>query len=111
MKRNLGRGKKSDIMERKETAVWLGRSMSTHEITMRMVLQLLDVVTIQQQVVQALYEKTQGEIDGGPPLEALEQLEQGLSDDILQRLTEIRGQITPVLQVVDDSCQTLEKML
>lgn len=111
MKRKFGGGQKDDVMERKEAAVWLGRSMSTHEITVRMVLQLLDIVAIQQQVIQALHEKSKVDIDEGPPLEVLDQLDQGLSNDIVQSLSEIREQISPVLQVVDDSCQTLEKML
>ncbi len=33
-----------DVMSRQETVLWLGRAMSTNEVTLRVVLELLDVV-------------------------------------------------------------------
>ena len=40
-----------DVMSRQETAIWLGRAMSTSEVTLRVVLELLDVVAFQQAVI------------------------------------------------------------
>ena len=100
-----------EYMERQEAAVWLGRSMSTHEVSIRVILQLLDAITIQQSVIQALYERIEGVADGGASEEALEQMDVGLSDDLRLRLEEVRNEIDPILKMVDQSCKSLEKML
>ena len=46
-----------DVMSRQETAIWLGRAMSTSEVTLRVVLELLDVVAFQQAVIEQFYEQ------------------------------------------------------
>src|SRR5215470_9634041 len=54
-----------DVMSRQETAIWLGRAMSTSEVTLRVVLELLDVVAFQQAVIKQLYEQGQAvHLDG-----------------------------------------------
>jgi hypothetical protein len=111
MKRKRHKGKEPEGMDRQEVAVWLGRSMSTHEVMLRVVTQLVDIVTLQQQVIQGLYDKSLGYSDGGPPVEALKRLDNGLSEDLMSRLAEISDQISPILGMVDDSCQELEGML
>ena len=50
-------GKPSPIMTRKEVAVWVGRALSSSEVAMRMLLQAVDVITLQQQVIEALHEQ------------------------------------------------------
>jgi hypothetical protein len=98
-------------MERHEAVVWLGRSMSTHEVSMRVILQLLDAITIQQNVIQALYERSAGIEGAQATTEALGQMDLGLTRDLLKRLGEVRDEIKPILSMVDESCRTLEKML
>ena len=100
-----------EYMERQDAVVWLGRSMSTHEVSIRVILQLLDAITIQQSVIQALYDRIEGVSGGDVSAEALEQMDVGLSDDLRLRLEEVRNEIDPILQMVDQSCKTLEKML
>lgn len=100
-----------DYMNRQDAVVWLGRSMSTHEVSIRVILQLLDAIAIQQRVIQALYERSE-DIDGGSAsTEAFEQMEVGLTEDLQRRLEEVRNEINPILQMVDQSCKTLEDML
>jgi hypothetical protein len=100
-----------DYMERQDAVVWLGRSMSTHEVSIRVILQLLDAITIQQSVIQALYERSEGIVGGGESAEAFEQMDVGLTEDLRMRLEEVRNEIDPILQMVDQSCKTLEDML
>lgn len=100
-----------DYMERHEAVIWLGRSMSTHEVSIRMVLQLLDAITIQQRVIQALYEQTQGMTQSASSADALEQMDLGLTSDLSKRLEEVRREFGPILDMVDQSCKTLEGML
>lgn len=100
-----------DYMERHEAVIWLGRSMSTHEVSIRMVLQLLDAITIQQRVIQALYEQTQGMAQSASSADALEQMDLGLTSDLSKRLEEVRREFGPILDMVDQSCKTLEGML
>jgi hypothetical protein len=100
-----------DYMERHEAVIWLGRSMSTHEVSIRMVLQLLDAITLQQRVIQALYEHAQGIAQSEASADALEQMDLGLTSDLSKRLEEVRREFGPILDMVDQSCKTLEGML
>lgn len=98
-------------MGRKETAVWLGRALSTNEVTMRLLLQMADVVSVQGQVIQALHEQVQSR-----PLEASsEQILASMDADlpaVLQgKLAEIHDQLAPILKQVDESCKALEGMI
>jgi hypothetical protein len=98
-------------MGRKEAAVWLGRALSTDELTLRLVLQLLDVMAFQQGVIQDLVEKAGAQSTNGHPTEAMKAMDAGASKRILQELNDLRGQIKPVLEAVEQSCTQLEKML
>ncbi len=112
MKNPLKINPPGNLMSRKETAVWLGRAMSTNEVNLRVTLQLLDVIEFQQRVIQALYEKvapTPG--NGQPPTGALLEVDQGATKGLLDKLTEWRTELDPVLKIVDDACRKLEGML
>jgi hypothetical protein len=111
MKPRFGKSQPGEGMGRQEAAVWLGRSMSTHEVTIRVLLQLLDVVDLQQQVIQALYAHLPHKSDGAPPDEVFKQMDRGLTADLLKRISELRQQVSPILEIVDDSCKTLEKLI
>lgn len=100
-----------EYIERHEAAVWLGRAMSTHEVSIRVIMQLLDAVTIQQNVIQALYEASQGAVSTETSSDALAQMEVGLSHDLLMRVEEVRNELKPILEMVDQSCRTLKNML
>jgi hypothetical protein len=102
------------FMNRKETSLWLGRAMSTSEVTLRSVLQLLSVIAFQQKAIQALYDQLQSgtaEFLTSPPAlrEALAPLNNGASQDILKKLAELEEQLKPVLEIVDQACAQLEK--
>ena len=99
-----------EYIDRHEAAVWLGRAMSTHEVSIRVIMQLLDAVTIQQNVIQALYEASQG-VATEASADAFEQMEVGLSRDLLLRIEEVRHELKPILEMVDQSCGTLKDML
>jgi hypothetical protein len=105
------RGKDSETMARQEVAVWMGRALSSSEVTMRFLLQLADVITLQQQVIQALYEGQSSQTQSAESSEALQEMEQGMSKNLQDRLNEIRDQIQPIIKSLDESCQTLEAML
>src|SRR5690242_17553261 len=45
-----------DSISRQEAVIWLGRAMSTNEITLRVMLELLDVVAFQQAQLKNLTE-------------------------------------------------------
>jgi hypothetical protein len=95
-------------MNRKETSLWLGRAMSTNEVTLRTVQQMLTIIAYQQQVIQALFEKTISENDArqaGPPLS---ELEEGSTEQVLKKIADIQEQLKPVLEAVDQACSTLE---
>jgi hypothetical protein len=111
MRKPTPSGPGEQSMRRQEAAVWLGRAMSTNEVTLRVTLQLLDVITFQQRAIQALYEKSSPVSGNGQPTGVLLELEQDASKGILAKLTEVRDQLTPVLKVVDDACRQLEKMI
>jgi len=68
-----------DVMNRQETAIWLGRSLSTNEVTLRVVLELLDVVAFQQAIIKQLYEQghTVAAHDNGQAFEPSLNIERG----------------------------------
>jgi hypothetical protein len=102
-----------DVMNRQETAIWLGRSLSTNEVTLRVVLELLDVVAFQQAVIKQLYEQghTIAAHHDGQASEPSLNIEPGTSQKIIEKLTQLREELDPVLKTVEDACQRLEKMI
>jgi hypothetical protein len=100
-----------EVMVRQESALWLGRALSSSEVGIRFLLQLVDVIRLQQQVIQALYEQQTGHPISPWTEEALKEMEQGLSKKIQQEMNEIDEQLQPILGSLDESCQTLENML
>lgn len=102
------------FMNRKETSIWLGRAMSTSEVTLRSILQLLSVIAFQQKAIQALYDQLQSGTAGFPPPSLSLQgspadLGDGASQNILKKLAELEEQLKPVLEIVDQACAQLEK--
>ncbi len=69
-----------DIMSRQETVLWLGRALSTNEVTMRVVLELLDVVAFQQAVIKEFYEQSSRAGDNGQIPETSLKIEPGISE-------------------------------
>ncbi len=111
MKRWLGGERPQDTMGREEAAIWLGRAISTHDVTIRVLLQMMDVLSVQQQVLQGLFETNEAGDNGPQPSEALEEMSRGLSEELLNNISELRAQVAPILEMVEESCQTLEKMM
>ena len=102
-----------NVMSRQETAIWLGRALSTNEVTLRVALELLDVVAFQQAIIKQLYEQghTVAAHDNGQPSEPSLSIEPGISQKIVEKLTQLREELDPVLKTVEDACQRLEKMI
>jgi hypothetical protein len=100
-----------DVMSRRETAIWLGRAMSTNEVTLRVVLELLDVVAFQQAIIKEFYEQSHGTQDNGQTSEPSLEIEPGTSQKILEKLTQLREQLDPVLKTVEDACQQFEHII
>ena len=102
-----------DVMSRQETAIWLGRALSTNEVTLRVVLELLDVVAFQQAIIKQLYEQGHAVVahDNGQASEPSLNIEPGTSQKIVEKLTQLREELDPVLKTVEDACQRLEKMI
>ncbi len=102
-----------DVMSRRETALWLGRAMSTNEVTLRVVLELLDVVAFQQALIKEFYEQghTVPVHDNGQGSEPSLNIEPGTSQKIVEKLTQLREELDPVLKTVEDACQRFEKMI
>jgi hypothetical protein len=97
------------FMNRKETSLWLGRAMSTSEVTLRSILQLLSVISYQQKVIQAMYDQLQSDSTAFSVPESLADLTDGASQDILKKLADLEEQLKPVLEVVNQACSQLEK--
>ncbi|HVB72596.1 MAG TPA: hypothetical protein VNE38_03480 [Ktedonobacteraceae bacterium] len=95
---------RQDVMGRQETALWLGRAMSTNEVTLRVVLELLDVVAFQQAVIKEFYEQGQAK---APSLT----IDPDTSYKLVEKLTIWRDELDPVLKTVEDACQQFEKMI
>ena len=111
----MGRKRKVDpnkkMMDQKEIAIWLGRAMSTSEITLRVVNQLLDVMMLQQHMIRVVanrltYPEAESQLE-----EIQEELEGGSPSKIIEQLTSIQNDVKPVLRAVDDSCQKLKEMI
>jgi hypothetical protein len=100
-----------DVMSRQETALWLGRAMSTSEVTLRVVLELLDVVTFQQAIIKQFYEQDQAVYLNGQANEPALHIELGTSQKIVEKLTQLREELDPVLKTVEDACQRFENMI
>jgi len=100
-----------DVMSRQETAIWLGRAMSTGEVTLRVVLELLDVVAFQQAIIKQLYEQGQAAHFDGQTAEPSLNIEPGTSQKIVEKLTQLREELGPVLKAVEEACQRFENMI
>ena len=99
------------VMPRQESALWIGRSLSTNEVLLRTLLQMMDIAQVQQQVIQALHERLPASASNDQPSEAVERMEEGLSRELEAKLAGLREQLEPILSMVDESCQALEEML
>jgi hypothetical protein len=100
---------KNQFMNRKETSLWLGRSMSTSEVAIQTLLKLAPIIAFQQQVLQALVDLQQpGSPDAAQPA-AITEMKTGASQEILKTLSEIDEQLKPIAKAVDQACAQLEK--
>jgi len=108
-KKEQANAQPKDSISRQEAVIWLGRAMSTNEVTLRVVLELLDVVAFQQALLKNLTDQARADDVNGaePPLE----IEPGTAEKILEKLTQLREQVTPTLKVVEDACRQFEGML
>lgn len=100
-----------DVMSRQETALWLGRAMSTSEVTLRIILELLDVVAFQQAIIKQFYEQGQAVHLDGQAAEPSLNIEPGTSQKIVEKLTQLREELDPVLKTVEEACQRFENMI
>lgn len=100
-----------NVMSRQETAVWLGRALSTNEITLRVVLELLDVVAFQQAAIKQLSEQQAASGQQRSGDHATSPDEPDVSQRVVEKLTQWREDLNPVLQAVEDACQQFEEML
>ncbi len=100
-----------DIMSRQETVLWLGRALSTNEVTMRVVLELLDVVAFQQAVIKEFYEQSSRAGDNGQIPETSLKIEPGISEKIVEKLMQLREELGPVLKTVEDACKQFERII
>lgn len=94
----------NEFMGTQQAAIWLGRSLSTHDVMIRVTSQLMDIVAIQQHMITEIQKQV-----GPIQLEDIDIAEH--SENILKELDVIRSKIDPVLKMVDDSCLILEKMV
>ena len=92
------------FMGTQQAAIWLGRSLSTHDVMIRVIIQLMDIITIQQHMITEIQKQV-----APIQLEGIDIAEQ--SEKILEELDEIRGKIDPVLKMVDNSCSVQEKLV
>jgi len=102
-----------DVMRRQETVIWLGRAMSTSEVTLRVVLELLDVVAFQQAIIKQFFEQDHAvpiHNDGQADEPSLT-IEPGTSQKIVEKLTQLREELEPVLKTLEDACQRFENMI
>jgi len=100
-----------DLMSRQETALWLGRAMSTSEVTLRVVLELLDVVAFPQAIIKEFYEQGLAMHLDVQADEPSLNIEPGTSQKIVEKLTQLREELDPVLKTVEDACQRFENMI
>lgn len=96
-------------MARRETALWLGRSLSSSQVVLQVMLQMIHVIGVQQQAIQALTRRQQGLDLGQEQQEALDLTLAAEENDLLRRLNELEADLLPVLKAVEQACVTLEK--
>ena len=101
--------KKSDVMSRNETALWLGRSLSTNDLTLRTIIELLSIISFQQRMIQALYEKVEGKEPLPDHPDPYPEMEKGATDIAIKKLAATLDELTPVLKVVDEALEKLQK--
>ncbi len=99
------------MVGQQEFAVWLGRAMSTNEVTLRVVVQMLDMISLQQKTVQALVDHLAENGDSSQFEEIRNEFGQVGSAEILEQLEDVRKELEPVLDVVKKSCQQLKRKI
>ncbi len=105
-------GKKNSgqfIMTRKETAVWLGRALSTSEVNLQTMLKLVQIMIFQQKVIDELYKEIRESLDEVPKADIFVELDEGASGQILTKLEEIEEQLKPIATMVSQACEQLQK--
>jgi hypothetical protein len=100
---------KVTAMSRQESAIWLGRALSSNQVVLQAMLQLLHVVGVQQQVLQALVRQQYGQSLEDGQSDALQGAKGEAGKDILRRLEELEVSLQPVLQAVEQACISLQK--
>lgn len=100
-----------DVMDRRESALWLGRALSTHEVTLRALLQLIEMAKRQQKLIEALHEEVQRLAGDAGQATRLRQSEEKFGPELAEQLDRLGEQMSPLVEVVDQSCAHLEKML
>jgi hypothetical protein len=100
--------KSSPGMDRQSTALWLGRALSSDQVTMQALLQLVHIVGVQQQAIQALALRQAGQAPEPEQQEALD-LVRAAENALLSRLAELEAELQPVLKAVEQACAELEK--
>lgn len=102
---------KSVPVGRQEMAVWLGRALSSDEVVLQAMLQLVHIIGVQQQALQALVRQQTGQPLEPDQQKALEAAGGAAGQDIFQRLQELETDLQPVLKAVGQACATLQKDL
>jgi hypothetical protein len=97
------------FMNRKETSLWLGRAMSTGEVSIQTLLKLAGILAFQQKVLQALVDQQPPTRPGVGESDALAEMRKGATEEILKSLSEIDEQLKPIAKAVDQACAQLEK--
>ncbi len=96
-------------MGRRETSIWLGRALSSDQVVLQSVLQLVHIIEAQQQVILALVRQQSGQLLEPDQTEALQQMDGQGGEDVLKRLSMLEAELEPVLKAVEQACATLEK--
>jgi hypothetical protein len=111
MMRRKKTGSEKEMVDQQEFAIWLGRAMSTNEVTLRVVVQMLDMISLQQKTVQALVDHLAENGNSSQFKEIQNEFEQAGSAEILEQLEDVRKELEPVLKVVDKACQQLKRKI
>lgn len=113
MRRQTRKDAATENMSRQETAIWLGRALSTNEVTLRVVLDLLDVVAFQQAALKQLTEQARERSleKGSEEMVVGQELEEEVAQKVVEKLARWREELTPVLQAVENACQQCEKII
>lgn len=104
-------GSEKEMVGQQEFAIWLGRAMSTNEVTLRVVVQMLDMISLQQKTVQALVGHLAENGDSGQFEKIQNEFKQAGSAEILEQLEDVRKELEPVLKVVNKACQQLKRQI